>query len=67
MKGAFMKCECGSPNPCEYHDITPEMKLALSTLKSLTEIQRGRILCWFCSGCYRYVGPGDYCHCENDE
>ena len=39
---------------------------ALKTLESLTEEERGRVFCWFCPGCHRYVGPGDsFCH-DND-
>lgn len=36
-------------------------------LLSLSERQRGLVLCWFCSACHRYVGPGDHCVCERDE
>jgi len=43
------------------------MSEAYRLLMLLTEEQRGLVLCWFCSGCWRYVGPGDVCHCKNDE
>jgi hypothetical protein len=46
---------------------TPDMRQAFNLLLKLTEEQRGLILCWFCNGCKRYMGPGDYCYCDNDE
>ncbi len=48
-------------------EATPEMKQAMALLMGMTEMQRGLLLCWFCPGCRRYMGPGDYCHCRNDE
>jgi hypothetical protein len=48
-------------------DVTPEMRQARALLMGLTEEQRGLVLCWFCSSCRRYVGPGDSCNCERDE
>jgi hypothetical protein len=48
-------------------DPTFEMREAYRLLRSLTDEQRGLVLCWFCKSCWRYVGPGDTCHCENDE
>jgi hypothetical protein len=44
-----------------------EPQRILAALQTMTEEQRRLVLCWFCSGCQRYVGPGDACHCENDE
>lgn len=46
---------------------TEEMKNTFLKLMRLSDRQRGLILCWFCQGCHRYVGPGDCCHCMNDE
>lgn len=43
------------------------IRLALKALMDLSEHERGFVLCWFCRGCNRYVGPGDKCHCWNDE
>ena len=40
---------------------------AMTALKTLTDEERGLVLCWFCRGCDRYVGAGDTCHCMNDE
>ncbi len=48
-------------------EVTDSMCEAMAALLKLTDEQRGRVLCWFCGGCCRYVGPGDRCHCENDE
>jgi hypothetical protein len=54
--------------PWELHDDpTPEMRRAYALLLGMTEGQRGRVLCWFCDGCRRYVGPGDSCTCMRDE
>ncbi len=53
--------------PSNPHEITSEMREATRLLMLLTEEQRGLVLCWFCPGCWRYVGPGDFCHCRNDE
>lgn len=47
--------------------VTPQMSECFRLLKLLTEEQRPLLLCWFCPDCWRYVGPGDTCHCENDE
>jgi hypothetical protein len=55
------------PLPDLYPDYTPEMRQAFQLLKGLTEHQRGMVLCWFCKGCDRYIGPGDYCNCMRDE
>lgn len=46
---------------------TDEMRLAYRLLRGMTEEERGFVLCWFCAGCRRYIGPGESCHCENDE
>lgn len=35
--------------------------------KELTDWERGLVACWFCKHCHRFVGPGDSCHCANDE
>lgn len=43
------------------------VRRALSALMLLTEHERGLVLCWFCRGCGRHVGPGDACYCERDE
>ncbi len=43
------------------------IRLAFDTFMKMTEHERGLVLCWFCSACHRYVGPGDACHCSNDE
>lgn len=40
---------------------------AFSLLMEMMDEERSVVLCWFCRGCCRYVGPGDVCHCENDE
>lgn len=40
---------------------------AYRALKLMTEHERSLVLCWFCRHCNRYVGPGDACHCSNDE
>jgi hypothetical protein len=48
-------------------DITAEMRQAYTALRAMTEEQRGRVLCWFCDDCRRYVGPGDHCTCSRDE
>jgi len=40
---------------------------AFRAFKALTDAERQQITCWFCRGCARYIGPGDTCHCENDE
>lgn len=45
---------------------TPAMREAFRLLMTMTETQRGFVLCWFCSACRRYCGPGDYCHCADD-
>lgn len=45
----------------------PETRDAFRLLLLLSEQQRGLVLCWFCGSCYRYVGPRDICHCNNDE
>jgi hypothetical protein len=49
------------------HGITLEMAEVSRLLMGLNEAQRGLVLCWFCNGCRRYVGPGDSCTCERDE
>jgi hypothetical protein len=46
--------------------VTAGMTEALRLLRSMTESERGLVLCWFCSACRRYVGPGDSCDCENE-
>jgi hypothetical protein len=46
---------------------TAEMRQARALLMTMTEEQRGLVLCWFCSSCRRYVGPGDRCTCAYDE
>jgi len=43
------------------------IKQVMANLLVMTEHERGLVLCWFCNGCHRYVGPGDSCHCINDE
>jgi hypothetical protein len=40
---------------------------AYALLRAMTEAQRARVLCWFCSSCWRYVGPGDSCTCTRDD
>jgi len=47
--------------------LTPEMRRCYRLLLDMNDEQRGQILCWFCRGCNRYVGPGDSCTCERDE
>jgi len=54
----------GDPAVC---DPCPEAWQAYWLLKSLSERQRGLVLCWFCSSCHRFVPPGDYCTCARDE
>ena len=48
--------------------LTPErmarVREAFRLLLEMSEGDRGLVLCWFCSACHRYVGPGDSCHCE---
>lgn len=51
----------------EMAGVTPEMNQTFDLLLGLSEAQRGLVLCWFCSDCYRYVGPGDHCTCMRDE
>jgi hypothetical protein len=46
---------------------TKEMQVAFDCLLSMTDEQRALVLTWFCRNCWRYVGPGDACHCEDDE
>lgn len=48
-------------------EFTDEAREAYRLLRLLDERQRGLVLCWFCSACHRYVGPGDGCTCERDE
>jgi hypothetical protein len=43
------------------------IRLAFNALAALRPEERGQVTCWFCALCGRYVGPGDACHCENDE
>lgn len=43
------------------------VQTALACLKACDEATRGLVLCWFCRGCSRFLGPGEDCHCENDE
>lgn len=65
-KVADDKCDCGTALPCEYHTVTPEMVAARVALDSLTLVQRGRILCWYCPACHEDTGakshiePPDY-------
>lgn len=59
--------DCGEPYPCKWHDFTDDMREAFRLLMSMPNEMRGRVLCWFCDGCCRYVGPGDYCTCQRDE
>lgn len=54
----------GKPIPEERADL---IRMTYLAFKSLTDGERGMIACWFCQGCWRYVGPGDVCHCMNDE
>jgi hypothetical protein len=42
-------------------------RAAFAALMRLTDEQRLLVLCWFCRGCGRYIGPGDSCNCERDE
>lgn len=44
-----------------------DIEAAVEMLLELDEDARRSVLLWFCGGCHRYVGPGDVCHCENDE
>lgn len=46
---------------------TPKVVRAYQAMKDLTDFERSLVMCWFCAGCWRYVGPGDNCHCMNDE
>lgn len=39
----------------------PEVKEAFRALYRLTPDQRAQVLCWFCSQCHKYVGPGESC------
>jgi hypothetical protein len=43
----------------------PNVSAALRALEALTVEQRGLVFCWFCDGCYAYVGPGDTHRCEH--
>lgn len=58
-----MKTECGCPEGRCCHVASPAAREAFLLLMSLSEEQRGLVLCWFCNGCNRYVGPGDACRC----
>ncbi len=40
---------------------TIEMRTAYTLLREMSGEQRARLFCWFCPGCFRYVGPGDSC------
>ena len=40
---------------------------AMSALRDLTEWERGYVLCWFCSTCQNYVGPGETCTHQEGE
>ncbi len=44
-----------------------KVQAAYQAVKALTDEQRADIFCRFCAGCYRYLGPGDYCQCQNDD
>lgn len=46
---------------------TDAVRVAFAAMKVLTDDERGEVMCWFCSGCFRYIGPGVTCHCMNDE
>ena len=39
------------------------VRAVFKMLRLLTDDERWAILCWFCHGCHRYVGPGDRCNC----
>ena len=52
---------------CDLHGVTAEMSEAMTLLEGLSENRRGRVLCWFCPACHRYVGPGDSCTCQAEE
>jgi len=43
---------------------TPRVQAGYQLFKELTQEERATILAWFCLRCFRYVGPGDSCHCE---
>jgi hypothetical protein len=53
--------------PADLGNATVEARLVFAALLRLSEEQRALVLCWFCRGCARYVGPGDHCNCERDE
>lgn len=62
-----MTCGCGAPSPCSEHETTDAMRYARAALMALDDVQRGRVLCWFCGVCSRYVGPGDSCRHDEEE
>lgn len=63
MSEADKRCECGEPLPCSYCTVTIDMRVAHQALMRLNPIQRGRILCWFCSTCSQHIGPGQDHRC----
>lgn len=56
--------EHGKPLPQNRMEM---VRQAFQAMKALTNHERGLITCWFCHHCGRYVGPGDSCHCCDDE
>lgn len=46
--------------------VSNDMVLAYQLLRAMTEAQRGRVLCWFCKTCHKYVGPGLSCSHPED-
>lgn len=53
-----------APRRGGYGPVTPELQEAMDRFRRLSGDQRAAIACWFCSACWRYVGPGDGCTCE---
>ena len=43
------------------------VKDAFHAFMRLTDYERGTVMAWFCAGCYRYLAPGEHCHCQNDD
>lgn len=52
-----------------YREFTPSesARAAFQAMLRCTEDERAEVMAWFCRGCLRYIGPGEHCHCSNDE
>ena len=54
-----LECGCGETKPCKWHDVTDEMRQAFALLLAMNPVQRGRLLCWFCTDCRKEIEPGE--------